>query len=171
MDISIQRCTRMQLDTLHTLSCQTFRETFADSNTPEDLQAYLDRAYDPEKLLAELDNPASTFYLLVCDGVPAGYIKLNEAGAQTELRDPEALEIERIYLLQRFQGQGLGSRLLNVALERARAEGRRYVWLGVWEHNAKAAAFYKRHGFYQIGAHSFLLGSDEQADDLLRRDL
>ena len=46
-----------------------------------------------------------------------------------------------------------------------------YLWLGVWEHNTKALAFYQRFGFYRIGSHSFFVGQDEQTDFLLRKDI
>lgn len=138
MPILFHPCTEDDLDQLRSISCQTFSETFAASNNPSQLQAHLDTAYAPDKLRQELTNPASQFYFLYDGEVLAGYLKLNEASAQSELHDPSSLEIERIYLCQAFQGHGLGRYLMEQAIAIATSRQKSYLWLGVWEHNTKA---------------------------------
>ena len=127
MDIAFKQCTQADLFDLRALSRRTFRETFAADNTPAALQAHLDRAYALEKLRAELSNPYSQFWFLYEKGSLAGYLKLNEAPAQTELHDPVSLEIERIYVARAFQGHGLGGMLMARAIETAQARGKRYI--------------------------------------------
>ncbi len=82
---------------------------------------------------------------------------------------PDAVEIERIYVLRECQGAGVGQQLRNNALDVARSLGARTVWLGVWEHNSRAIAFYRRNGFEEFGEHLFMPGSDEQRDVLMRK--
>ena len=171
MDIAFKQCTQADLFDLRALSRRTFRETFAADNTPAALQAHLDRAYALEKLRAELSNPYSQFWFLYEKGSLAGYLKLNEAPAQTELHDPVSLEIERIYVARAFQGHGLGGMLMARAIETAQARGKRYIWLGVWEKNKKARSFYQKHGFRKIGFHPFSVGDEVQTDDIMRKDL
>ena len=171
MDIAFKQCTQADLFDLRALSRRTFRETFAADNTPAALQAHLDRAYALEKLRAELSNPYSQFWFLYEKGSLAGYLKLNEAPAQTELHDPVSLEIERIYVARAFQGHGLGGMLMARAIETAQARGKRYIWLGVWEKNKKARSFYQKHGFRKIGSHPFSVGDKVQTDDIMRKDL
>ncbi len=171
MDIAFKQCTQADLFDLRALSRRTFRETFAADNTPAALQAHLDRAYALEKLRAELSNPYSQFWFLYEKGSLAGYLKLNEAPAQTELHDPVSLEIERIYVARAFQGHGLGGMLMARAIETAQARGKRYIWLGVWEKNKKARSFYQKHGFRKIGSHPFSVGDEVQTDDIMRKDL
>lgn len=171
MEPTIRKCAQEDVGALRAISRKTFQETFAGYNAPSEMQAYLDRAYEIEKLRGEIQNEHMQFYFLYFNGVLAGYLKLNEAPAQTEFQDNDALEIERIYIAREFQGCGLGRFLINKAVETARARRKRYVWLGVWEKNKKAISFYQKHGFYKIGAHSFFVGSDEQTDDLMRKDL
>lgn len=171
MDIAFKQCTQADLFDLRALSRRTFRETFAADNTPAALQAHLDRAYALEKLRTELSNPYSQFWFLYEKGSLAGYLKLNEAPAQTELHDPVSLEIERIYVARAFQGHGLGGMLMARAIETAQARGKRYIWLGVWEKNKKARSFYQKHGFRKIGSHPFSVGDDVQTDDIMRKDL
>ena len=159
------------IDELRTLSIQTYYETFAAFNTPENMEEYLNRAFDREKLRRELSDKNSMFFVLLSDEKPAGYLKVNEAPSQTDVNDPASLEIERIYVSGEFQGEGLGRYLMEQAIRMAVERKKKYVWLGVWEKNEKALCFYKRNGFYQIGTHSFVMGDDEQTDYIMRKDL
>lgn len=170
MDFAIRICTENDLSELREISYKTFTDTFQSMNTPSVMEAYLKQAFDREKLQRELLTPGSSFYFLTADGKPAGYLKVNEASAQTDIHDPESLEIERIYVAKDFQGMGLGQLLINKAFEIAIAKKKSYVWLGVWEKNEKAQRFYKKNGFTVIGAHSFFMGEEEQTDYVMRRD-
>jgi len=135
------------------------------------MKDYLEQAYNIEKLRDELSNSDSAFYFLYADEKLAGYLKLNEYKAQTDICDPQSLEIERIYLIKEFQGKGLGSLLIKKAVDVANIRKKSYIWLGVWERNHKAILFYKKHGFYVIGTHPFIMGEEEQTDLIMRKDL
>jgi ribosomal protein S18 acetylase RimI-like enzyme len=135
------------------------------------MKAYLEQAYNINKLREELSNSNSTFYFLYTNEKLSGYLKLNEYKAQTDIYDPQCLEIERIYVTKEFQGKGLGSFLIKKAIDIANIRKKSYVWLGVWERNHKAILFYKKKGFYVIGKHSFFMGEEEQTDFIMRKDL
>ncbi len=147
----------------------TFRETFAEENTTEDLEAYAAQRLSAKQLTDELANPNSVFVFAERHGVPLGYLKLNKGTAQTEDRGPSAVELERIYVLRKAQGGGIGAQLLTWALAWAEAQGASELWLGVWEHNHLALKFYAQHGFEPVGSHVFMLGDDAQTDLILRR--
>ena len=171
MAVSFRECTLEDLEILQAFSRRLFFETFADMNTPENMAVYLDKAFAAEKIRAELSDENSVFYFLYRGGKLAGYLKLNEAPAQTDIHDEQSLESERIYVSKEFQGEGLGRCLMEKAVSTAIRRKKKYVWLGVWEKNEKALRFYKRNGFYQIGTHSFVMGDDEQTDYIMRKDL
>lgn len=172
MQITIHAVGEDRLEQLRQLSLETFRATFANSNSAEDMAHYEAEAFSLERLSAELSTGGSRFYLALDDERQAlGYLKLNTGSAQSEAEAPEALEIERIYTLPKTHGSGLGQQLLDYALSLAQQEGRPYIWLGVWEHNARALRFYRRNGFEVYGAHDFVLGSDRQRDLLMKRKL
>ncbi|WP_278046256.1 GNAT family N-acetyltransferase [Desemzia sp. C1] len=153
------------------VSVETFRDTFQDQNTEEDLYNYLEKAYNTEQLTSELLNQQSEFYFVFNGNDLAGYLKININEAQSETNGEEALEIERIYVLPEFKGKGLGKILIQQAVERAQFHQKTNIWLGVWEHNQAALAFYKKLGFVQTGAHSFFMGEDEQTDLILTKKL
>jgi len=153
------------------LSKKTFFDAFARLNNAADMEAYAAKAFTLQKFQNELNNPDSRFYFAVVDDAVAGYLKINLHTAQTDLQDPNALEIERIYVLQEYQGQRIGNKLLDFAIEMAIDKKYNYIWLGVWEHNAGAIRLYESKGFKTFSSHPFVLGKDEQTDLLMRREL
>lgn len=157
------------LPELQRISKQTFQETFAPYNSAENMEQYITHAFSTEKLQAELQNHNSQFYFAYHKDEIAGYIKLNSGAAQTENMGPDALEIERIYVLQQYQGKNLGQQLFNSALRIAAENNKKMVWLGVWEHNTKAISFYLKNGFVVFSKHQFKLGNDVQTDLLMKK--
>ena len=167
----LRKCKTEDFETLRELSIRTYYETFAHLNTAEDMAAYLEDAFNVERLMKEFNDPNSSFYFLYSDECLAGYFKLNEAPSQTDINDAESLEIERIYVSSEFQGAGLGRYLMEQAITIANERNKKYAWLGVWEKNEKAIRFYKKNGFYEIGTHKFVMGEDVQTDYVMRKDL
>jgi len=106
--IEIRKAIQADLLILQSLGRQTFLETFADSNTETDMDNYLPESFGIEKLTIELYDPNSEFYLAVIDRIPIGYLKINYAEAQTELKANQAIEIERIYVLKELHKKKLG---------------------------------------------------------------
>ena len=156
------------LETLRELSIQTFKETFEEVNTEEDMQKYLDENLSIEKLKTELENVNSEFYFAENNGEILGYLKLNFKDAQTEKLEENHFEIERIYVLKAFLGQKIGQILFDKAIEIGREKNLEYVWLGVWEENHRAIRFYGKNGFEIFGKHDFVLGEDVQTDLLMK---
>ncbi|MGE5397996.1 MAG: GNAT family N-acetyltransferase [Chitinophagales bacterium] len=171
MKLTFKQCMSDDIHTLRDFSYRTYNETFAHMNTPSNIQAYLEQSFNITKLNDELSDSNSLFYFLYADGELAGYLKLNESPAQTDINDIQSLEIERIYVSIEFQGKGLGDVLMNKAIDIANMRKKLYVWLGVWEKNDKAIMFYKKNGFYEVGIHSFFMGEEEQTDFLMRKNL
>ena len=171
MKLSLTRCQIEYINLLQKLSIKTYSETFSHMNKPENMTAYLEDAFDANKLSKELSDPNCSFFFLYAENSLAGYLKLNEAPAQTDINDTESLEIERIYVSSEFQGAGLGRYLMEQAIAIANKRNKEYVWLGVWEKNEKAIRFYKKNGFYEIGTHSFVMGDEVQTDFVMRKNL
>ena len=171
MDYQIRFVTADDVAKLQEISRITFKDTFDPYTRSDDMQKFLDEDYATDKLLTQINNPDSRFLFLIKGGEVAGYLKINVGAAQTEHLQENALEVERIYLLPKFQHQGLGNVLFDYALNIAQKEGKAYVWLGVYEHNVNAQHFYKRHGFHKVSQHVYQVGSDPQIDWLLLKKL
>ncbi len=116
----IRKMTPLDVDLLQQISIETFTDTFGKDNSPEHLAAYLRQAYAPEKLTEELKEKETDFLLVSIDQEPAGYLKLNIGTSQSEEMDDHFLEIERIYVRKKFKHQGIGTFLLDTAIEKAK---------------------------------------------------
>ena len=159
------------VEVLAKIAKQTFRETFAHDNTEEQLQEYFEETYNLRVLSTELEDPDSETYFIMHEEEIAGFLKVNWGNAQTERELENAFEIQRLYVLQTYQGFGLGKQLFEFALEHAEKNGFSWAWLGVWEHNTKAQVFYYRYGFEKFSQHRFMVGQKVDTDWLLKKKL
>ena len=166
--MQIRKLDITDLENLQKISITTFRETFEEVNSEEDMQKYLDENLSLERLKSELENLDSEFYFIENENKNLGYLKLNFGNAQTEKVEENYFEIERIYVLKAFLGQKIGQILFDKAIEIGREKNLEYVWLGVWEENHRAIKFYKKNGFEIFGKHDFVLGEDVQTDLLMK---
>jgi ribosomal protein S18 acetylase RimI-like enzyme len=148
---------------------KAFIQAFTANNKPENVKAYLDEAFTLDQFREEYQNEGSTFFKLVSGTQIIGYTKVNLTPAQTDVHDPESLEIARLYLLDEFIGLGLGKMLLEQAIDFAKEKQKKYIWLGVWEHNPRAISFYERNGFEKFSSHPFPFGDEVQTDWLMRK--
>lgn len=169
--IIINQANLEDLETIQSIGRQTFTETFAASNSEEEMERYLTESFSTDRVKSELTNPDSLFYIAWEEDNPVGYLKVNSGNAQTELGDETALEIERIYVKSTHQGKKVGQLLYSQALETAEALKKTYIWLGVWEKNLKAIQFYTKNGFVEFDKHIFRLGNDEQTDIMMKKVL
>ncbi|MEC3556585.1 GNAT family N-acetyltransferase [Bacillus thuringiensis] len=171
MTTHIEKCTLEDIHRLQDISYETFNETFKHQNSTESMNHYLEKAFNLKQLEKELSNISSQFFFVYFNDEIAGYLKVNIDDAQSEEMGNESLEVERIYIKSSFQKHGLGKYLLNNAIEIAIEHNKKNIWLGVWEKNENAIAFYKKLGFVQAGSHSFYMGDDEQVDLIMIKTL
>ena len=172
--LTIRRATPADASVLAAFAESAFADTFAADNTPEDMAAYLADAFGEEKQREELADRSRIVLLAERDGGLAGYAMLNDATAPagvTSVALTNAIEIARLYSGRRWIGTGVGAALMQHCLDLAASRGREWIWLGVWERNARAIAFYARWGFTDVGSQSFQLGADRQTDRIMARRL
>ncbi|HEY8398856.1 MAG TPA: GNAT family N-acetyltransferase [Flavihumibacter sp.] len=174
MKIRIEPLQSDQKGLLAALSRQTFFDTFYAHNTPEDMQLFMDEQFTTEQLEAEPDLPDNYFFIAWSEkDKPLGYMRLRYWENQPKASLPQApsLEITRLYAVKEAIGKGVGKEMMQFALDFARSKNLAWVWLGVWEHNAPAIAFYRKWGFEKFGSHEFILGRDRQTDWLMAKEL
>lgn len=165
------KCQSSDLDNLVKISSETFRAAFEKQNNPDDFEKYMSEAFSVVRLKRELNQKHASFYFLWDGEQLAAYIKINEFEAQSDLKIDDALELERIYVLQNYQGKGVGAYLIEKVKTIAKHRDKNFIWLGVWEENYSAIKFYQKNGFYKFGTHPYVVGNDEQTDWLMRYDL
>ena len=172
-NIIIRRGAIEDAEMLSRLARQTFWDAFHDNpkNAPEDLAAYMDSAFDIGQIQKELADENAIFLVAEIENQAAGYAKLQLDAREPEIIAEKPIELNRLYSTQEFLGKGVGKSLLESCFAEARKYGCDKMWLGVWEFNPRAQAFYCKHGFYEVGKHIFQLGSDPQTDILMQKDL
>ncbi|WP_218082568.1 GNAT family N-acetyltransferase [Anthocerotibacter panamensis] len=170
----MQRITRATAQDAHVLcevAKRSFFEAFGAQSRPEDMAAYLAAAFSPKQQAMELADPCITVFLATLDAATVGYAMLHDHACPACITGPKPIELARLYVLQEWIGCGVGKALMQTCLEQATQAGYTTLWLGVWEHNLRARAFYRRWDFSEVGQHGFLLGSDLQKDLLMERRL
>lgn len=146
------------------LARTTFYDTFAASNDSNDMALHLERSYGVDQQAAELRSPDIVTLLVEQDGKAIAYAQLRGEYRPECVTGPSPIELWRFYVARGFHGQGVAQALMDRVKEEARQRGAATLWLGVWEHNARARAFYAKCGFVDAGQHVFLFGTDPQTD-------
>jgi ribosomal protein S18 acetylase RimI-like enzyme len=167
--IAIRPATVADAALLAEIAAAGFADTFAADNDPVDMRTYLASAFGPEIQRAELEDPRTTAFLAEREGEVVGYAMMRQGAAPDFIRDRDSIEIARLYSVKRWIGSGVGAALMHHCLAEADARGCSTIWLGVWEHNARAIAFYRRWGFTDVGSQVFRLGRDRQTDRVMAR--
>lgn len=153
------------------LGARTFAETFAEDNSAEDMEVYLASSFSEVQQAAELADPNSTIYIAETNGVAIGYAMLRSGNAPDCVTDEKPIELVRLYVSREHLGGGVGAGLMRVCINEADQQGYRTMWLGVWENNHRALAFYRKWKFRNVGTHIFQLGQDAQTDILMERPI
>src|ERR1041384_2077295 len=153
------------------LGARTFYDTFAPHCSAEDMTAYLTEAFSPAIQAAELADQDRHFFIAELDGRAVGYAQLHSCTAPSCVSGAKPIELARIYVAKEWHGQGVAQALMHTCLDAARDAGYETVWLGVWERNWRAQAFYRKWNFRVVGDHVFPVGSDPQVDLLMERTL
>jgi diamine N-acetyltransferase len=161
---------------LSQLAALTFRDAFEAGNTAEDMERYIREAFTPEQQAIEIADSDSTILVAEHDHSSesvelVGYAHLTSGSTPEAVVGAAPLELKRLYVARAWHGRGVAQALMNAVLDAARARGAKTLWLGVWERNARAVAFYEKIGFTRVGEQSFRLGTDEQTDWVLVRPI
>jgi ribosomal protein S18 acetylase RimI-like enzyme len=167
--VTIRLATPADATLLASLAATAFSDTFAAGNTADDMALYMAGAFGESIQHAELSDPRHIVFLAERDGEAVGYVMLREGPTPNVVVEADALEIARLYAVKHLIGAGIGATLMQRSLDEAAARGKSTIWLGVWERNARAIAFYERWGFADVGSQSFILGRDRQTDRVMAR--
>jgi diamine N-acetyltransferase len=171
-DFAIRPATVSDAAMLSDFGAAMFEQAFGAVNTPEDMRDYLASAFFPEKQRAELaDASRATFIAVEGGGAPIGYAMLRRDSTGPGVVAKSPGELQRIYADKRWHGQGVGDALLSRCVEQANAWNCDVLWLGVWQENPRAIAFYRRSGFVTVGVQTFTVGRDVQHDFVMARPL
>lgn len=156
-----------EVEILQQISISTFRATYEHLNDPSNFKLHLEKAFNLRQLKTEIQDVDTYFYFIKSVNKIVGYYKLTINSSQTEVVPNEYAEIERIYVINDFKGQGIGRMMIDHGKRLALILDKKVLWLGVWTENPGAIVFYEKMGFRITGKHHFMLGTDQQTDHVM----
>jgi ribosomal protein S18 acetylase RimI-like enzyme len=168
---AIRRAANADGPRLAQLAERTFRETYGEYNTAADMERYVEEHFGPARQAQELTDPRLITLVAEVTGQPAGYAQLGRTTAPACVTGAAPIEVLRFYVDRPWHGRGVAASLMAAAVGAAADVGGRTLWLGVWERNGRAIAFYRKAGFAEVGTQTFVLGTDHQRDLVLARPL
>jgi ribosomal protein S18 acetylase RimI-like enzyme len=175
LDLKIRRATPADAERLADLAARTFYDSFAVDNRPEDMAVHTARSYSPAIQVAEINDPAVRTLLVknAAEAIAYTQLRFRHPNKPTPacVTGPNPCEIWRFYIDRPWIGRGVAQRLMSAALDEAKSLGAQTLWLGVWEKNPRAIAFYRKCGFTHVGEHSFLFADDMQTDLVMARSV
>ena len=167
----IRYATPSDAHNLAALAEETFRGTFGSDNTVEDMDRHCQASYGEAMQLAEIADPQMTTLVCEQDGNLIAFAQLRWSDAPDCVSAKSPGEIQRIYVAKAWHGKGIAHQLMASCLKEMVDRKSDVVWLGVWERNPRAIAFYKKIGFAEVGSHVFPLGTDPQRDIVMVRPI
>lgn len=165
--LAIRRAEPADAAALAAFAARTFREVFGPQNRPEHMEAHLASAYGVAQQARELANPDCVTLLAHVGDTLAGYAQVRRGEPPSCVTGERPVELRRFYVDRPWHGQGIAQRLMDAVHGSARALGGRTLWLGVWERNPRAIAFYGKTGWRDTGATVFCVGTDRQTDRVM----
>jgi diamine N-acetyltransferase len=168
---SIRTATAADAEMLTGFARRVFYEAFAPMNSPGNMEAYMSQNFTARKFSAQLADPRVIFLIAEIGAATAAFAKLYDGDVPECVGGPAPVEIERFYVDRQFHGKGLAQTLMQACFDRARLSGHETIYLGVWENNHRAIAFYRKCGFDVVGSHIFQMGDEAQNDLLMERRL
>ncbi|HEX5124157.1 MAG TPA: GNAT family N-acetyltransferase [Rhodanobacteraceae bacterium] len=163
--LGIRRATIADAAALTAFAARAFIETFGDENDADDLRDHVESTYNLARQSAEIRDADTATLLVERDaGALIGYAQICRKRVPPCVDAANPVEIYRFYVERAAHGSGVAQRLMAAAFAQAREWGADVVWLGVWEHNPRAMAFYRKFGFADVGSIDFFVGPDRQTD-------
>ncbi len=172
MSILYRAATPADIQSLADLGAVSFVDAFGDLYSDEDLNLFLEQAYSAEVISAELANPDRIYRLAEQDGRLLGYCKLGlNGGFDHDFGERKVMDLKQLYLRGNTTGKGVGSDLMDWAIDEARARRYDVMALSVYSGNHGGQRFYERHGFKKIADTYFMVGNQRDDEYLFALEL
>jgi ribosomal protein S18 acetylase RimI-like enzyme len=171
MNIQIEQAGPDAARLISVIGTVSFYEAYFEQDTPADIANYITESFGTELIERELADPSVSYHIAYLNEKAVGYAKLVRDSMAEGADDGRGIEVKRIYTLERVWGKGVGDRLLAHCKKVAKESGAEYIWLGVWEENARALRFYAKHGFRRVGTVTFPYGDSVGINKVMKLEL
>ena len=169
--ILIRAASREAAVLLSYLSTVTFYETYEHSTPADTMSEYVEKYFSERVIINEIRNDISRYFIAMKNEEPTGYVKIGSTIQPKKIGNQLNFEVERLYVLQKFQEKGIGKKLLDYCVQTAQDEKIPVIWLSVWKENERAIEFYKRNGFEIFDTVDFYLMDQVYDDYLMKKEI
>ncbi|GGX08838.1 GNAT family N-acetyltransferase [Undibacterium macrobrachii] len=153
------------------LARQTFIETYAEQNDAEQIRTHCDKNFGVAQQSKEIADPNYVVILAYHDEALVGFAQVVNNPAPPSIEAENAVALYRYYVKKEWHGKGIAQPLLAEAEKAAKTFGANQLWLGMWEHNARALAYYQKVGFQHVGWMDYQFGDIIERDYVLLKQL
>ena len=161
--VSLRHARPADASALAAFARTSFAETYAPSHDAGRIARHCHDVLSDDAVRGWLADPAQSLLLAQREDELLGFVQWHRATAPVAAR--AAVEVKRLYVAANAHGSGLGRRLLDAVVGRAREDGADLLWLCVYAGNARALRFYAGYGFAEIGRVPYTF-VDQTEDDL-----
>lgn len=169
--LNIRKPTIADLNLISVLAITTHYEAYVELDPSHDLADYCIRFFNLETVKDELLNPNLTYLIAEFEGNAIGFAQLREGKKIECMNGKNAIEIQRIYVIEKMKGKKIGKALIEKCCEIGRKKGYEAIWLGVWDKNVEAQKFYEKIGMKKVGITDFSDGKSEFINFVFAKDL
>lgn len=160
----VRRAEPDDAEALAHLAERTFRDTFATENNPIDMDLYCAESFGTEIQRQEILDANYVTLLAEVERQLVAFVQVRLQSPKACVVADRPSELYRLYVSSEWHGRGVAHDLMAHVLSTAAHAGADSIWLGVWEHNPRAIAFYRKYGFRVVGEHGFQFGRELQHD-------
>ena len=170
-NIKIRKAVEKDYKILSSLGAKTFIQAYQGKVKEKNMSSYVGKSFNKDIVLEEIRDTSFIFLIIAKNEKPIGYAKLVANKTQYSRNKVKSIELVRLYILKNYQGQGIGSKSLEECIKIVKKNKFKFIWLGVWEKNYNAIAFYKKSGFKLFGKCKFNFGTEIHNDLLMRKKI
>jgi ribosomal protein S18 acetylase RimI-like enzyme len=160
INLTIRQADIKDTNLLSALATTSFYEAYFEQDASINLADYVVESFNAGQMKGELEDANSLFFIAEFGERALGYAKLRQASKIDCVTDEKAIELQRIYVLEKMKGKNIGVRLMERCFEESRQRGYSTIWLGVWQYNPAAQKFYEKLGFHRVGEMKFEYASN-----------
>ena len=162
--VDIHRAGPADVDALARVGAESFQAAYQATTTPDDIALHIDAHFSPDAIRDAMQTTPCQYFLASVNAEPAGLLKLRSNDVPDSVPNPNAIEIQLLYILPAMQRFGLGGRLVEVAKQMAAEQGAAGIWLSAWQDADWALGFYSKTGFQAVGTQAFKVGETRYTD-------
>ncbi|TSE06631.1 MULTISPECIES: GNAT family N-acetyltransferase [Aquimarina] len=144
--MQLQKATVKDISTLQTVCFDSYTQVFASHWNENGLELYLEEQFGNARLTIELQDTSVEYYFVTYNNENIGFLKINY-NSSSKLSKLDNCELEKIYILPKFSGMGIGKKAMSEVIKKAVEKDKKLLFLCVIDTNVDAIAFYKKLGF------------------------